>query len=138
VKRIEASIDIAADAVWRIVGDPGALSDWAPALENSRLEGDIRHTEFAGGVGGGTERIVDLDDAQRRYTYRHIEGPIPVDEYESTIQVLPQGAGAVVHWTAEFTAASDAVEAELATTIAGLYNECLESLRLQLEPAAAG
>ncbi|MGY1806955.1 SRPBCC family protein [Blastococcus sp. SYSU D00669] len=63
------------DAVWKVVGNAGAIADRVPAIESSRLEGDVRHATFAGGGGDATERIVEHDDATRSYLYEYLVVP---------------------------------------------------------------
>lgn len=131
MKRVEQQTQLNAspDAVWQVVGDTGGVATWVPAIESSRMEGQIRHATFAGGAGDAREEIVSLDDESRSYTYRYLDGPLALDSYESTITVHPEGQGARVVWTAEFAAADDETEAGLAEAIDGIYASGLDELR---------
>jgi Polyketide cyclase / dehydrase and lipid transport len=121
------------DAVWDVVGDAGAIADWVPAIESSRLEGDVRHATFAGGGGDATERIVEHDDAARSYVYEFLSGPLPLEVYRSRLSVRDHASGAEVVWDAEFSAASPDVEAELAEAIGGIYRSSLAELKTRVE-----
>lgn len=116
--------------VWAVVGDVAGAAGWIPALESSRLEGDLRHAEFADGGGLARERIVNHDPAERTYTYEYLDGPLALEVYSSTILVRadPEGDGSIVDWTAEF-AADPATEPDLATAIDGIYAGALAELR---------
>jgi hypothetical protein len=132
---VTETIVIAADpdAVWKVAGDVGAIAEWVPAIESSRLEGDVRHATFAGGGGDATERIVSRDDAARSYVYEYLSGPLPLEVYRSRMSVRGHGDGAEVVWEAEFTAGSAAEETQLATAIGGIYRSALETLQKRLE-----
>lgn len=119
------------DEVWAVVGDVAGAADWIPALESSRLEGDVRHAEFAGGGGSARERIVAHDPTGRTYTYEYLDGPLALDVYRSTLLVRadPDGEGSVVDWTAEFAAVDAATEPDLATAIDGIYAGALAELQ---------
>jgi hypothetical protein len=121
------------DAVWKMVGDVGAIADWVPAIESSHVQGDVRHATFAGGGGDATERIVEHDDAARSYVYEYLSGPLPLEVYRSRLSVRDHGGGAEVVWDAEFTAGSAEEEAQLAEAIGGIYRSALETLRDRIE-----
>ena len=120
-------------AVWRVVGDAGAIAGWCPAIESSRLEGDVRHATFAGGGGDATERIVEHDDAGRAYVYEYLSGPLALERYRSRIAVRDHADGAQVVWDADFAAAAPDEEPALAEAISGIYRSALAELKEQVE-----
>ncbi|MGY1829724.1 SRPBCC family protein [Geodermatophilus sp. SYSU D01180] len=123
----------APDAVWRVAGDAGAIATWVPAIESSRLEGDVRHATFAGGGGDATERIVEHDDAGRSYAYEYLSGPLALEEYRSRLWVREHVQGTEVVWTADFAAGSPEEEARLADAISAIYRGALAELKERLE-----
>ncbi|HEY3716508.1 MAG TPA: SRPBCC family protein [Jatrophihabitantaceae bacterium] len=129
------AIDAAPDKVWRIAGDIGNVSRWIPALESSRLEGDIRHADFAGGGGSARERIVERDDAARYYVYEYLDGPLALKEYRSrfAVQAQPNGTS-LVTWDSYLTAGSAEEEGALAKAISGIYADALAKLAGQFRP----
>jgi Polyketide cyclase / dehydrase and lipid transport len=120
------------DAVWKVGGDVGNISEWVPAIETSHLDGDIRHATFAGGGGEATERIVERDDAARAYVYEYLSGPLALEEYRSRFAVQPHPEGAEVVWSSTFSAGSAEEEAGLAEAIGGIYRSALHSLKDRL------
>ena len=101
-------IDAPADKVWAKIKDFGALKDWHPAVAESpadkgNTEGSVRSLKLKGG-GALTETLEKYDDAQKKYSYRAKDGgALPVTNYTSTIQVLPDGAAkSVVEWRGAF------------------------------------
>lgn len=120
------------DAVWKIGGDVANVADWVPAIESSRMDGDVRHATFAGGGGEATERIVEHDDEARTYVYHYLTGPLPLSRYESRFTVREHADGAEVVWTADFVAGSREEEAALAEAISGIYGAALAELRARL------
>ncbi|HEY1135092.1 MAG TPA: SRPBCC family protein [Nocardioides sp.] len=129
---VEARIAATPDRVWEVVGDVADVAAWIPAIESSRLEGDVRHATFAGGGGDARERIESKDDAGRTYTYSYLDGPLALERYSSTITVLADGDGSLVTWDAAFAAGSAAEEAELRAGITGIYEGALAELARQL------
>lgn len=116
--------------IWAVIGDPAGVEKWIPAIESSRIDGDVRHVVFTDG-NPARERIVSHDDEKRTYTYEYIDGPLPLAKYVSTIRVEDTAAGSVVRWDAQFTAAGDdpaAVEAQLETGIGDIYQSALDEI----------
>ena len=76
--------------------------------------------------GGGTivEEQVERDEAGMSYTYRIIESPLPVANYESTIAVGHEG-GTTIVWTGKFDA-KGAPDADAIGVIEGIYQGGLE------------
>jgi carbon monoxide dehydrogenase subunit G len=137
VKVTEAiDIDASPDEVWALVGDTGAIAGWVPAIESSRMDGDIRHAEFAGGGGSARERIVEIDAPGRSYVYDYLDGPLPLERYRSRITVSGAGDGAHVDWVSELSAGSPEEEAALAAAIGAIYRDALAELARQTVSAA--
>ncbi|MFJ8812965.1 SRPBCC family protein [Amycolatopsis thermoflava] len=129
--RIEETVEVGVPAhcVWAVAGDFGGLARWAPAVESSTVEGDVRIAVFAGGLGTARERILKRDDEARWYEYEYLEGPMPLQNYVSRLSVAERGAGSVVTWSAEFDAPSAEAELELGPAVAGMYRQALDNLR---------
>ena len=62
------------DEVWSKIGDPGTISSWHPAIAKSSLEGKDRKCTLANGA-QIDEKIDNIDDAKRSYSYRIVESP---------------------------------------------------------------
>lgn len=118
----------APDAVWKVVGDTGAIASWIPAIESAHLEGDVRHATFAGGGRDAQERIVEHDDAGRTYVYEYLTGPLPLEEYRSRISVREHSTGSEVVWASDFTSGDAEIDKVLAETISGIYRGALDEL----------
>lgn len=125
---------VSATLVWRWIGNTGGVADWIPAINSSRLEGDIRHVVFVDGE-PARERIVHFDDDHRTYSYEYMDGPLPLEHYRSTIAVIDNGDSSCrVRWSAEFGAESGDVETELATAIESIYASALDELSTKVVP----
>jgi uncharacterized protein YndB with AHSA1/START domain len=121
---IRHEIDIAApaDTTWSVVGKPGAIADWLPALAESRLEGNLRYATMPDGS-HTVEEIIRHSDEERTYAYTIVEAPLALDGYESTIQVEERPAGSRVVWSAHFEA-----DDGLRAAVDGMYENGLQSL----------
>jgi hypothetical protein len=121
------TVPASADEVWALVRDFNGLPAWHPAISESSLQsgadassvGAVRKLTLGDG-GVVVERLVTLDDTDRRYTYEILESPFPVRRYLSTIRVAPvtvDGHAFVEWWS-------------LSTTFAdGVYGTGLAALR---------
>jgi hypothetical protein len=108
-----------ADTVWGVLRDFDRLPTWHPAITGSELEdgaltdqvGAVRHLTLGDG-GEVRERLVALDDRERRLTYTILESPFPVRDYRSTMSVLPvtSTGECVVTWSVLFDCDLDDAE----------------------------
>lgn len=129
------SVHASPDAVWAIVGDPGAIGDWLPALaESSFADGERVCT--AGDGAEIRERILAHSDADRSYTYEIVTSPMPLRSYRSTLAVHGHDDHSHVSWEAEFEALEEDQEPELEAMFSGLYREGLLALRDRVAGAA--
>lgn len=118
--------DAPPEEVWARIGDFHGLHTWHPAVENSapKEDGAVRELSLAGG-GTIVERL--LDQGERSYSYRILESPLPVADYESTISVREDGGGSVVDWRSQFEP-DGATEQEASAVISGIYEAGFDSL----------
>lgn len=124
--------------IWDLVRDFNGLPGWHPAIARSEIEdgghagvvGCVRHLTLADGS-VMREKLVDLDDADRSYTYESLVDPHPVRNYRATVRVRPvtDTGQAFVEWYSFFEADA-ADEAELARTYAeDVYGTGVAGLR---------
>jgi ribosome-associated toxin RatA of RatAB toxin-antitoxin module len=138
--RAYASSIVPADVetVWSAVRDFNNLPDWHPAIQASEIldgqapdaVGCVRRLTLTDG-GIVVERLLQLDDVNRSYTYNFVESAFPVRSYVSTIRFTPvtDSGQTFVEWWADFDADAD-VEAELVTTFGdGVFGIGLTALR---------
>ncbi|SHH06958.1 mxaD protein [Jatrophihabitans endophyticus] len=125
--RHEIELDAPPDEVWDVVGDPGAIARWLPALEDSHMEGDVRVGTMPGGL-VARERITHRSDADRSYTYVLEEAPLALEGYESTITVQDLAGRSHVVWAAHFDA-----DDELRAAVDDMYRTGLDSLAAHLD-----
>lgn len=113
-------------ALWELVGAPERLAAWHPAIAQSPVQGDSRTCTLADGA-TIQERITAHSDAERRYSYRIVEGPLPMRDYQSTLSVEPEGDGARLTWEAQFEAVG-APAADVESMVRGLYEAGMQSI----------
>lgn len=126
--RVERWIDLTADAaeVWKAVGDFGSIAEWHPAVEKCELvELDgarHRHLTLADGA-LLLERLEEEGD--HHYRYSIVEGPLPVENYLSTITCFAEEGGCRVFWSSTF----DPLAPDADKVVAGVYEAGLEAIR---------
>ena len=132
--KVSMSLDlgVSADKVWDLIGGFNALPEWHPAVEKSEIEGEgkgsVRTLHLAGG-GTITERLEQLDDEGRHYSYSILSSPLPVANYNSTLRLKekPEG-GCTVEWESDFQPAG-APEADAMQVIQGVYQAGFDNLK---------
>ena len=130
VKR-ETQVAAAPADVWAVIGDFGKLADWHPAASASSAEtvrGDIHRTIVVGDGARLVEKLENLDDAAHTYSYSILEGPLPVDDYLSTLSVEADGDGSMIHWEGRFVA-KGAPDEQAQEVIGGIYDLGLGALK---------
>lgn len=105
--------------VWGVLREFNGLSDWMPAIANSRLTtgsegapGAVRHLTLGDG-GELDEELLALDHDAMTMTYRIIgENPFGVRRYVSTVRVAPltMTGDSFVEWWSEYDADAGAEE----------------------------
>ena len=115
------------DDVWSKIGDPGTISAWHPAIAESSLNGKERKCTLGNGA-KIDEAVDDIDNANRSYTYRIVESPLPVADYKSTIKVVESAGGCAVEWTSSFDVTSGPAE-DTVNMIKDVYAAGLSALR---------
>jgi hypothetical protein len=110
-------LDIAPDELWSLIGDFHGMHKWAAIEPTESLDGGKRR-KFQMGPNTLIESLVD--EGERSYTYAIDEGPLPVQNYTSTMSVSDDGNGkSVLNWVANFEPAEGSTE-EAASQIVGM------------------
>lgn len=127
---VTESVSVAADAseAWDMIGQPGSLAQWHPAVDSSETEDDARHLVLGDG-GRIEERITDR--SERSYSYEIVEGVLPVSDYASRLSVEPSGQGSTISWSGTFEAAG-VPEPDAEELIAGIYRAGLDAVAQRL------
>lgn len=116
------SLATSADEVWDLVGDFGDLG-WHPAAKATDLEdrdGIVHRAITLPDDAVLVERLEDMNDSGKTYSYSIVEGPLPVSDYRSTLRVIAVDDGCEVCWGSAFVAAG--VDDDAAKqVVAGIY-----------------
>jgi hypothetical protein len=127
-----AVIASAAEDVWQVLREFGAIAHWHPEIIHSALEGDL--TQPAVGVIRRLqlsdnallrERLLTLNDDEMSLSYCFEQSPLPVDNYRASVQVgaIKGQSACHVHWQAQF----DARDPALSDTLQASINELIVS-----------
>lgn len=124
-------ISAPADDVWQTVRDFGAIDEYLPPVATAELSGQgVGATRTLTLEDGAQiiERLDGIDEDARTLRYSIIEGPLPIENYESTLSVTAIDESACeVRWASDFDVV-DAPEDEVASTLAELYTAGLAGL----------
>jgi hypothetical protein len=126
--RREIVVDVDPKRVWDAVRDVGAPhTRLAPGfLVDTRMEEGARIVTFANGL-VARELIVDVDDEARRLVWAVVGGRLT--HHNASMQVFDEEGRSRVVWIA------DLLPNELASTIAGLIEQGLATMKRTLENA---
>lgn len=123
--RVHTRIAASADAVWKIVSDAGNVADWFPPIAKSEATATTRTMELHNGP-VIQEDIVTSDQVLRRFQ-SSIQSGLPLESHLWTIDVLDDGAGSIVVYSA------DVKPDEVGSMMAGLLSDGLEGLKRYVE-----
>jgi uncharacterized protein YndB with AHSA1/START domain len=126
------SIDATPDAVWAVLGDLEATTEWLPGTVAARVESSIRTCTTADGS-EIREEISGYSPARRAYRFRHLQLPLPVANSNGAFLVEKRAGGATVVLEASFDALDPAMEPEIERMFGGALDAALESLRRRVE-----
>lgn len=127
VAHVRCPVPASAEAVWDVVGDPGAIDRWIPNVVTCRFDGEVRRCELASG-GTAVERVVARRPERREYEYEYEDGPLRMRSYRSRVRVEPADGGCVVDWRAELEAEDPADTPALAQRIEASYRAGIAGL----------
>ena len=125
---INKQSSMSADAVWKKIGDFCGIQNWIPAVQKCVLsQNGKERTVYVKGDGQVLERLDNWDDAKRTYSYTILSSGLPVDDYDSTITVEPNGNGSVLKWHGTYKAKGTS-DAEAKKVIDGIYTDASKTL----------
>ena len=120
-------INASAARVWARVRDFNGLSNWHPAIAESRIEngepadkvGCVRNFSLRNGD-RLREQLLGLSDYDMFCTYSILDSPMPLTNYVATLRLTPitDNERTFIEWSADFDCAPDK-EGELVSNIGG-------------------
>jgi len=125
-------VDAPPDEVWAFVGDPTTVPRWYPKYVSCEVDGETRVLRSAEGA-RLVERLLERDDARRRYAYSVLSGA-PVSAHRASFEVVPSGDGSRVVWRTEAEPADPAVD--LRARLVGTQTDALARIKEIVEGAA--
>jgi hypothetical protein len=131
-------INASAARVWARVRDFNGLSNWHPAIAESRIEngepadkvGCIRNFSLRNGD-RLREQLLGLSDFDMFCTYSILDSPMPLTNYVATLRLTPitDQDRTFIEWSADFDCAPDK-EGELLSNIgAGVFQGGFDALK---------
>ena len=124
---VSSVINASAARVWARVRDFNGLSNWHPAIAESRIEngepadkvGCIRNFSLRNGD-RLREQLLGLSDYDMFCTYSILDSPMPLTNYVATLRLTPitDQDRTFIEWSADFDCAPDK-EGELVSNIGG-------------------
>jgi uncharacterized protein YndB with AHSA1/START domain len=128
-------VDSTPAAVWDVLGDLAATTEWLPGTVAARMDDDIRTCTTADGF-DIRERISDYSAERRTYRFEHLAVPLPVRDSGGTFAVEPADGGAEVVLETSFEALDAAQEEQVAQLLHGALEQALASLKRRIEQGA--
>ncbi len=135
---VSSVINAPIDDVWSKVRDFNALPDWHPAVVGSHIEngdpsdkvGCIRNFNLEDG-GNIREQLLTLSDVNYLCTYSILESPMAVENYVSTLRLLPitDGHETYAEWTAEFNCPPEEEEGLIAQIGGAVFQGGFDALK---------
>jgi len=129
--------------VWEHIRDFNGLPKWFPGVTDSYIEGLVA-ADQAGcirnfGVQGGArirEQLVSLSDSDHSYSYKMVEGTLPVANYRATVRLSPATGSqhTLAELTSEFDCSADQ-EKQMVAFFGKTYHDAFELLKQHFRKA---
>jgi hypothetical protein len=129
-------IKASADKVWGIIKGFDTLQNWHPAFSSAKIiggrdgvPGAMRTLTLKDGP-SFDEELLAFDNGARKLRYKIVgEAPLPVTDYDSTMQVLATGSNtSTMVWRSSYKA-KGASDADAMKVIDGAYRAGLDNLK---------
>jgi ribosome-associated toxin RatA of RatAB toxin-antitoxin module len=129
---LKTTINASADNVWRTVSDFNGLNAFVAAVANSSVDGSGVGTTRTLTLQDGAqlfEKLERLDDSAKSLEYSIVSGPLPVENYRSTITVTKIGPDQCeVSWSSTFEPKGVSTE-QAEEVISGIYTMGFDGLK---------
>lgn len=127
---MKTQINAPAVDVWAVIGDFNALPKFVEAAVESSVDGEGIGTVRTITLPDGAkllERLEEYDAEKMMVKYSILEGPLPVADYMSVMQLTATDNGCELEWSSEFNAAG-ASDEDARSTMAGVYQMGFDGL----------
>ncbi len=118
------SLNASPTEIWSHIGDFDSFDSWHPAVAARETVQDGASKVRTLTLGDGSkivERLDSHDDEARSYVYTILDaGPLPIQNYQATLEVSEVGPNSQVTWSSEFEALG-VPEADAQAAISGVY-----------------
>ena len=126
--KVEGELGAGVDEVWKVVGDFVGLIEGMGVPVESEGEGIGMTRKISMGPAPIVERLEERDDAAKKIVYSILEGPLPVSNYVSTMQLTEAGSGRTnLTWSSTFDPVGD--EAAAKQVVTGIYDGGIKGLQ---------
>ena len=125
----EAEFPTGIDEVWKIVGDFGGFIEamGMPVKLEGEGIGQTRTIEIGGPP--MVERLEERDETAKRLVYSIVSGPLPLENYRSTMQLTEAGGSTRLSWSGTFAAAEGGSEEDAANIVRSVYQGGIGGLK---------
>ncbi|MHB1923642.1 MAG: SRPBCC family protein [Acidimicrobiales bacterium] len=127
--REEAEFPTGIDEVWKLVGDFGGFIEamGLPVKLEGEGIGQTRTIEM--GHAPMVERLEERDETAKRLVYSIVSGPLPIENYRSTMQLTEAGGSTRLAWSGTFEPAAGASEEDAANIVRSVYQGGIGGLK---------
>jgi hypothetical protein len=133
--KISERVEASASDVWDLLRDFGGVTRYSRGIESCTVEGEgigsVRTLTMGGGV-QIAERLEAFDDAGRRLQYAIVSGPLPMEDYLSTVEVREDGDACVIDWSSTFDP-KGVSEEQACGMVEGIYRGGIKGIQKTLE-----
>jgi hypothetical protein len=111
--------------LWEHIGDFLGMDRWMAGIPPMESDNDGKVRRLGTGDNAVVEELVE--QGEHSYTYRIVQGPLPVKDYVATLSVAPSGDGSIVEWKSTFEP-NGVPEEQAVAIVQGIYTAGLANL----------
>ena len=126
--KVQGELGASVDEVWKVVGDFVGMIEGMGVPVESEGEGIGQTRKISMGPAPIIERLEERDEDAKKLVYSILEGPLPVANYVSTMQLAEAGSGrTTLTWSSTFEPVGD--EATAKQIVEGIYDGGIKGLQ---------
>ena len=131
---LKSDVAVAPDLLWQSIRRFSAIAAWNPLVRDLQADGDtvgsVRELELEG-AGHFVERLEELDDGARLYSYSVVASPFSVENCIVQVRVEDRGDNtSTVEWTSTFESQTQ-TEFKTVRSFQQIYQSALDNIAKQ-------
>jgi hypothetical protein len=128
---IEYPFETDADHAWSKLGRFGSIIDWQALVRSCEVEerqDGIYRVLVLEDESVFVERLESFSHKERSFSYSITSSPLPITDYRSELQIIPDGAHSVLLWRAWYNVPQEQDASEIKFNLEALFKNGIKGM----------